>query len=88
MNTLLSTTRPDEQDRLNELDELTRDIRVAFTDRVALRIGLWLLLRGERNARDRADRDARDQRALARDEYVRAARDAALTRAAVTLQYR
>jgi hypothetical protein len=85
MTTLLDPTRPDEHDRLDTLTELTRDTRVSLTDRLALRAGLWLLLRTERRTRD-TTREAR--RALAREEFTRTQRETALVRAMVLMQYR
>jgi len=85
MNTLLDLTRPDEHSRLDALTELTRDTRVSLTDRLALRLGLWLLLRTERRTRD-TTREAR--RALARETYTRTQRETALVRAMVLMQYR
>jgi hypothetical protein len=84
MNTLLDPTRHDDH-RLDALTELTRDTRVSLTDRLALRLGLWLLLRAEQRTRDET-RDAR--RALARETYTRTQREVALVRAMVLMQYR
>lgn len=88
MNTVLSPTRPVDQDRLDNLTELTRDTRVSRFDRLSLRLGLWLMLRAERRALHRDDRDARARRALARECRVRAERDAAFVRAATAMMYR
>ena len=88
MNTLLSLTRPDDQDRLETLTELTRDTRVSALDRLSLRLGLWLLLRAERRAQRLPDRDEHVRRALDRDLRAAAERESALVRAAVTMQYR
>lgn len=88
MNTLLSQTQRDDRQRLETLTEMTRDTRVSAIDRLSLRLGLWLLLRAERRAQSRADRDEQALRTLARDERARAERESALVRAAVMQQYR
>ncbi len=88
MNTLLSATDPRDQDRLDTLTDLTRDTRVSTFDRLSLRLGLWLLLRAERRAASRPERDRRALRAVARDERARSEREAALVRAATLMQYR
>ena len=88
MHTLLSDVRSDEHQRLQDYAQLTHDTHVPYTDRIALRLGLWLLLAGARRADARADRSARDRRALARDTYARLEREAALMRAAMLSHYR
>ncbi|QAY61130.1 hypothetical protein ET475_14840 [Microbacterium protaetiae] len=88
MNTVLSQTRRDDRDRLDDLTQLTRDTRVSLFDRASLRVGLWLLLRAERRARALPQRDDRARRELAVQTRARAEREAALVRAAITQQYR
>lgn len=88
MHTLLSQTQRDDRQRLETLTELTRDTRVSLLDRFSLRLGLWLLLRAERRAQARPDRDEHARRALAIEERARMERESALVRAAVSQQYR
>lgn len=88
MHTLLSDARPSEHQRLQDYARLTHDIHVPYTDRIALRIGLWLLLSGARRAQARTDQSARDRRALARDTYARHERQAAFVRAGMLSHYR
>jgi hypothetical protein len=88
MNTLLSSTPPAERDRLLHLSDLTRDTRVSVADRLALRVGLWLLLRAERRTQTTTRPELVARRALARETYARAEREAALVRAATLMQYR
>jgi len=88
MNTLLSQTGSERQDRLDTLTNLTQDTRVTRLDRLSLRVGLWLLLRAERRSHSQPSRDERARHALARETRARAERESALVRAAITLQYR
>ncbi|WP_029144344.1 hypothetical protein [Microbacterium luticocti] len=88
MTTLLPSTLPDGPERLHELTELSHDERLTPVDRLALRVGLWLLLRAERRTRTPWLREQAVLRAVARDEYTRTRREADLVRAAVTLHYR
>lgn len=92
MHTLPSSARSDEHDRLQDYADLTQDIRLPITDRLALRLGLWLLLSGARRAGRRTDqstaRDERRLRAIACEAYYRRVRDEAFVRAAVSNQYR
>mgnify|MGYP000901296383 CR=1 FL=1 len=63
------------------LDDPATEKRLSVTDRLSLRVGLWLLLRAERRLRPRSVDDSLEtsaavRRALARrtaDEYRRAA---------------
>jgi hypothetical protein len=88
MHTLLSDVRSDEHQQLQDYARLTQDTRITYTDRITLRLGLWLLLSSARRADHRISRDAREQLALARDTYARREREATLTRAARISHYR
>nr|WP_274638201.1 hypothetical protein [Microbacterium bovistercoris] len=88
MNTTSSSTHPPDQERLQDLADLTRDIRISAPDRLALRFSLWVLLRNERRAQRGAERNARAVRALARDGFAATQREADLVRAIVSQQYR
>ncbi|GAA3772655.1 hypothetical protein GCM10022240_25910 [Microbacterium kribbense] len=92
MNTLLHTERTHPPERLHELTALTTDTRTSLPDRLTLRLGLWLLLTAARHAelrdRRRDDHEAHARRTLARETYLRAEREAAITRAHLTIHYR
>ena len=56
MNELLAPVRSPDQERQQILTNMPRlGVRPTFADRLSLRIGLWLILRGERRLHRAAD---------------------------------
>ena len=74
MNDLLAPVRSPDQARQHTITTQPRSgVRPSLADRLSLRIGLWLLLRGERRLRRNADHDEHS-RLLANDR-ARAVRE-------------
>jgi hypothetical protein len=80
MNAVLAPVRSLDLDERSALEAVTAGAHPSIADRLSLRIGLWLLLRGERRIARRRDHDIHELER--RNALERESRESAATRAA------